>query len=54
MSMRKHKSKQLGKTPSRAIPYKCMVPEYDTAHRKDNLKKHYTQFVDEKSLTAGC
>ena len=45
--MRKHKSKQLGKTPSRAIPYKCMIPEC-------NLKKHYAQFVDEKSLTAGC
>ena len=48
---RKNKSK--GISISHTKQYKCLVPECDTTHRYDNLKRHYRQNVDEESFLNG-
>ena len=49
---RKHKYKS--KVPlSRSTLYKCLVPECDTTHRDDNLKRHYGPYINEESLLTG-
>ena len=47
----RNKSKEIAF--SRNKQYKCLVPECDTTHRYDNLKRHYRQNVDEESLLIG-
>ena len=50
---RKHKFKGAGIPLSRSTLFKCLVPECDTAHRADNLKRHYGQYVNEEALLTG-
>ena len=38
---------------SRSTLYKCLIPECDVSLRWDNLKRHYLQFVNNKSLLTG-